>query len=38
VRSTLRLVAKINAIDVPPSFYRSLDGWHITLGDSDVDR
>jgi GNAT superfamily N-acetyltransferase len=38
VKSWMRLIAKINAIAVPASFYRSLDRWHVTLGDSDVDR
>jgi GNAT superfamily N-acetyltransferase len=38
VRSTVRLVAKINAFDPPPDFYRDLDGWHVTIGDSDLDR
>lgn len=38
VKSWLRLVAKINALAVPTSFYRTLDRWHVMLGDSDVDR
>jgi GNAT superfamily N-acetyltransferase len=38
VRSTVRLVAKINAFDPPPDFYRDLDEWHVTIGDSDLDR
>ena len=38
VKSTMEFVAKINAIDVPPSFYEQTDTWHVTLGDSDQDR
>jgi hypothetical protein len=38
VRSTMEFVAKINAIDVPSSFYKDTDRWHVTLGDSDQDR
>lgn len=38
VKSWLRLIAKINAIAVPASFYKTPDRWHVTLGDSDVDR
>jgi hypothetical protein len=38
VRSPMEFVAKINAIDVPASFYESTGGWHVTLGDSDRDR
>jgi GNAT superfamily N-acetyltransferase len=38
VKSTMEFVAKINAIDVPPSFYEQTDDWHVTLGDSDQDR
>ncbi len=37
-KSKMQLVAKINAIDVPKTFYDSTDDWHITLGDSDQDR
>lgn len=33
----LRFVAKINAVRVPPEFY-STERWHVTAGDSDVDR
>ena len=29
---------KVNALDVPPSFYEDTDRWHVTLGDSDQDR
>lgn len=38
VKSWLRLIAKINAVPVPPAFYKNLDRWHVSLGDSDVDR
>lgn len=38
VKSTMEFTAKINAIDVPPAFYRDTSGWHVTLGDSDQDR
>jgi GNAT superfamily N-acetyltransferase len=38
VKSTVRLVVKVNAVDVPATFYQETDGWHITLGDSDQDR
>ncbi|MGH7562680.1 MAG: GNAT family N-acetyltransferase [Gemmatimonadales bacterium] len=37
-RPTLRFIGKINAVPVPPTFFDSLDGWHVTMGDSDVDR
>jgi GNAT superfamily N-acetyltransferase len=38
VKSTMEFVAKVNAIDVPQSYYESTAGWHVTLGDSDQDR
>ena len=38
VKSTVEFVAKVNAIDVGPSFYENTDKWHVTLGDSDQDR
>jgi GNAT superfamily N-acetyltransferase len=38
VKSTMEFVAKINAIDLPASFYEKTDTWHVTLGDSDQDR
>jgi GNAT superfamily N-acetyltransferase len=38
VKSTMELVAKINAVDVTESFYTPATGWHVTLGDSDQDR
>jgi hypothetical protein len=34
----MQFVAKVNALDVPPSFYEDTGNWHITLGDSDQDR
>jgi hypothetical protein len=34
----VRFVAKINAFDPPSDFYRDLDDWHVTIGDSDLDR
>jgi hypothetical protein len=38
VKSTMEFVAKVNAYDVAPDFYRARDDWHVTLGDSDQDR
>jgi GNAT superfamily N-acetyltransferase len=38
VKSTMELVAKVNAVDCPPAFYDSTENWHVTLGDSDQDR
>jgi maltooligosyltrehalose synthase len=38
VKSTMELTVKVNAIGVPPDFYKSTDRWHVTLGDSDQDR
>ena len=38
VRSTMEFVAKINAVEMPASFYKTTDAWHVTLGDSDQDR
>lgn len=38
VKSTMEFVAKVNAVDMPSSFYEQTDGWHVTLGDSDQDR
>jgi hypothetical protein len=34
----MEFVAKINGLDVPPSFYEQTDAWHVTSGDSDQDR
>jgi GNAT superfamily N-acetyltransferase len=38
VKSSVQFVAKVNGIDVAPSFYENTDRWHVTLGDSDQDR
>jgi len=38
VKSTMEFVAKVNAVEVPASFYTDTDDWHVTLGDSDQDR
>ena len=38
VKSSMEFVAKINAVDVPPDFYKDTGTWHVTLGDSDQDR
>jgi hypothetical protein len=38
VRSSLMLTVKINAIELPPGFYKDTDDWHVTFGDSDQDR
>jgi GNAT superfamily N-acetyltransferase len=38
VKSSVDFTAKINAIDVPSTFYEKTDDWHVTLGDSDQDR
>lgn len=38
VRSTIELVAKVNAVPVAPDFYDRRDAWHVTFGDSDQDR
>ena len=35
-RSSVQLVAKVNALDVPRTFYAP-DTWHVTLGDADLD-
>ena len=34
----MRFVAKINAVDVPSTYYDSFAAWHVTVGDSDSDR
>jgi len=36
-RSSMEFVARINAVPVPAAFYASVDGWHVTAGDSDQD-
>jgi hypothetical protein len=38
VKSAMEFVAKVNAIDLPKSYYESTGAWHVTLGDSDQDR
>ena len=38
IKSSLELVVKVNAVDVPASYYEQTDRWHITLGDGDYDR
>ncbi len=38
VRSTIELVAKVNAVPVGPDFYARTDAWHVMFGDSDQDR
>jgi GNAT superfamily N-acetyltransferase len=38
VKSTVQFVAKVNGVDVLPSFYDDTARWHVTLGDSDQDR
>jgi GNAT superfamily N-acetyltransferase len=38
VRSTIELVAKVNAVPVGPDFYAHRDAWHVMFGDSDQDR
>jgi hypothetical protein len=34
----MELVVKVNALEVPSTFYDETGKWHITLGDSDQDR
>jgi hypothetical protein len=38
VKSTMEFVVKVNAMDVEPAFYDSVESWHVTIGDSDQDR
>jgi GNAT superfamily N-acetyltransferase len=38
VKSTMEFVAKVNSLELDPSFYEQTDRWHVTLGDSDQDR
>jgi hypothetical protein len=38
VRSTIELVAKVNAVPVGADFYTHTGTWHVTFGDSDQDR
>lgn len=37
VKSPVELTVKVNAIEVPRGFYDSVDTWHFTLGDNDLD-
>ena len=37
VKSSVLLNARVNAVQVPPDFYENTEGWHFTLGDSDLD-
>ena len=36
-KSSVQLVAKMNALEVLPAFYDTPDSWHVTLGDADLD-
>ena len=36
-KSPVQLVAKVNALDLPSGFYANADGWHVTLGDAELD-
>jgi GNAT superfamily N-acetyltransferase len=38
VKSSVQFVAKVNGVQVAPSFYEDTARWHVTLGDSDQDR
>jgi hypothetical protein len=37
VKSGIDLTAKVNAVPVPKGFYESVDEWHFTLGDDQMD-
>lgn len=37
VKSGIDLTVKVNAASVPKGFYESVDDWHITLGDGEMD-
>ena len=37
VKSGIDLTVKVNAVPVPKGFYESVDEWHITLGDGELD-
>jgi hypothetical protein len=37
VKSGIDLTVKVNAAPVPKGFYESVDEWHITLGDGEMD-
>ena len=34
----LQQLIEQETFDPPADFYRDLDGWHVTIGDSDLDR
>ena len=34
----IRMVANINAADVPAAYFDTFAAWHVTVGDSDADR
>ena len=36
-KAGIEFVAKINAVEVPASYYANTESWHVTLGDSDQD-
>lgn len=38
VKSGIDLTVKVNAVPVPKGFYESVDEWHITLGDDQLDQ
>jgi hypothetical protein len=37
VKSQVQLQAKVNAVQVPDTFYDEPEGWHFTWGDGDLD-
>lgn len=37
VKSGIDLTVKVNAVAVPKNFYESVDDWHFTLGDGEMD-
>jgi hypothetical protein len=37
VKSQVQLQAKVNAVQVPETFYDESEGWHFTWGDGDLD-
>ncbi len=37
VKSGIELTVKVNALPVPKNFYESVDDWHVTLGDGEMD-
>ncbi|HQZ39191.1 MAG TPA: GNAT family N-acetyltransferase [Vicinamibacterales bacterium] len=37
LKSDIDVIVKVNAVDVPKTFYQSGDGWHLTLGDGAMD-